>query len=223
MLRTLASADLLLKQVGTAASVRDASQARSIGILGVLSVAMYGACMGTFSLDSIQRSPLTLYSALKLPMLLAVSTGLCLPGFFVLNTALGLRADISRALQAILLAQACVALALGSMAPLILFAYASGITHERALVANCLLFALATGIGHISMWRRYQQLCADPERGPRHRFMLRAWVVMYAFVGTQMGWMLRPFVGNPDMPVAFFRQEPFSNAYIEVIRVFLTR
>jgi hypothetical protein len=28
--------------------------------------------------------------------------------------------------------------------------------------------------------------------------------------------MLRPFVGAPDLPVAFFRQEPFTNAYVEI-------
>ena len=32
--------------------------------------------------------------------------------------------------------------------------------------------------------------------------MLRAWLGVYAFVGIQMGWVLRPFVGQPDRPTA---------------------
>jgi hypothetical protein len=46
--------------------------------------------------------------------------------------------------------------------------------------------------------------------------MLRAWLVVYAFVGIQMAWVLRPFIGNPDQPTRFFREESWGNAY-EVI------
>jgi hypothetical protein len=56
-------------------------------------------------------------------------------------------------------------------------------------------------------------------RNPRHRLMATAWLVLYAFVGIQMGWMLRPFVGSPDRRPAFFRPEPFSNAYVVVARL----
>ncbi|MFO0837863.1 MAG: hypothetical protein U1D55_05005 [Phycisphaerae bacterium] len=56
-------------------------------------------------------------------------------------------------------------------------------------------------------------------REPRHRITLAAWMVLYAFVGIQMGWMLRPFVGAPDEPPQFFRPEPFSNAYVVVARL----
>lgn len=36
-----------------------------------------------------------------------------------------------------------------------------------------------------------------------------------------MGWILRPFVGSPDIPVSFFRAEAFSNAYVVVARLIL--
>jgi hypothetical protein len=32
--------------------------------------------------------------------------------------------------------------------------------------------------------------------------------------------MLRPFVGAPGLPVTFFRDEPFSNAYVAVAKLF---
>ena len=38
-------------------------------------------------------------------------------------------------------------------------------------------------------------------------------------VGIQMAWLLRPFVGNPDLPVQFFRREGFGNAYEVVVRL----
>jgi hypothetical protein len=43
------------------------------------------------------------------------------------------------------------------------------------------------------------------------------WLVIYVFVGVQMGWVLRPFVGHPDLPVQFFREEAWGNAYVEVL------
>ena len=46
--------------------------------------------------------------------------------------------------------------------------------------------------------------------------MLRTWIFVYVFVGIQMGWVLRPFIGNPRAPVQFFREDSWSNAYVVV-------
>jgi hypothetical protein len=37
------------------------------------------------------------------------------------------------------------------------------------------------------------------------RAMFRCWIVLFALVGSQMGWVLRPFIGSPDIPFTFFR------------------
>jgi hypothetical protein len=57
-------------------------------------------------------------------------------------------------------------------------------------------------------------------RDPRHRWLLRVWLVVYSFVGIQMGWNLRPFIGDPDKPVRFFREGVWENAYVAVARMF---
>ena len=36
--------------------------------------------------------------------------------------------------------------------------------------------------------------------------VFRGWLVVYGVVGAQMGWVLRPFVGTPDLPFEFFRE-----------------
>lgn len=38
-------------------------------------------------------------------------------------------------------------------------------------------------------------------------------VVTYAFVGIQMEWVLRPFVGDPAKPTTIFREGAWGNAY----------
>jgi hypothetical protein len=37
------------------------------------------------------------------------------------------------------------------------------------------------------------------------RTVFRCWVALFALVGAQMGWVLRPFIGNPSQPFSWFR------------------
>lgn len=40
----------------------------------------------------------------------------------------------------------------------------------------------------------------------RARAVFRIWVLVFAVVGAQMSWVLRPFVGNPNQPFEWFRE-----------------
>jgi hypothetical protein len=218
VLAALGRADALIKDLGRP---REAVPGAwwAMALLVLVAGPVYGAFMGSFRIESGDRLPMVFYAAAKVPLLIFVTTAVCLPGFFVLNTVLGLRPDFGRAIRAILAGQAGLTVALASLGPLTRMAYISGADHRQALLFNAAMFTVATAVGHIVMLRRYRWLMADPVSGGRHRIMLWAWVALYAFVGIQMGWMLRPFVGNPSMPVAFFRDEPFSNAYLFVINL----
>ena len=35
--------------------------------------------------------------------------------------------------------------------------------------------------------------------------VFRCWIVLFALVGSQMGWVLRPFIGNPNLPFTWYR------------------
>jgi hypothetical protein len=41
--------------------------------------------------------------------------------------------------------------------------------------------------------------------GKHVKTVFNLWVVVFALVGAQMGWVLRPFIGNPNMPFTWFR------------------
>jgi len=174
---------------------------------------LYGAVMGSFAFTSAERLLMILYAAIKMPLLIGVTSLLCLPGFFVLSTVLGLRDAFGRSLRAILTSQAALVLVLASLGPITRVVYFSGVSHSQAILANALMFSIATAAAQIVLWRLYRPLIAMDRR---HFAMLWTWVLLYAFVGMQMGWMLRPFVGTPDQPVTFFRDEPFSNAYMVI-------
>src|SRR3954469_10937087 len=77
---------------------------------------LYGALMGSYAFESgSDRVLMVLYAAVKMPLLVLVTSVLCLPGFFVLTTVLGLRDDLHRSLSAILAGQAALVLALASL------------------------------------------------------------------------------------------------------------
>jgi hypothetical protein len=204
-----ANAERWLVELGQGAARRARPLVFGIATAGCL----YGAAMGSFACDSLSRAKLIVYAGVKVPLLLFATTAICLPCFFVLNTLAGLRHAFTRAVRAIFAGQAGVALSLAAQSPLILFLYVSGVDHDAALLANGATFAFATAMGQVVLRAHYRDLIAAHSA---HRVMLFAWMCLYTFVGIQMGWLLRPFVGSPDRLVTFFRAEPFSNAYVVV-------
>jgi hypothetical protein len=173
----------------------------------------YGAVMGASAGLGGDRPLQVLFSAVKVPLLLLVTTALALPSFFVANSLLGLRADFPEAARAVAATQAAVAVVLAALAPYTALWYATSADYHEAILFNAGMFAAASAAAQWVLRRRYAGLVA---RDPRHRAMLRAWLGVYAFVGVQMAWVLRPFVGRPDRPVTFFRDDAWGNAYVAV-------
>lgn len=207
----IAELDGLLRAEGRYAIGRARVPVKHLALLLAVCGFLYGAGMGFYG----HRPRQALYSGLKVPLLLAVSTGICLPSFFVLNTLLGLRDDFASAMRAVLAAQATVGVALLSLLPVILFVYTSDCGYERAVLFNGLFFALATLAGQRTLSRHYAPLI---RKDSRHVHCRRAWVVLYVFVVIQMAWVLRPFVGYAGLDVSFFRPGAWSNAYVVVLR-----
>ncbi len=44
-----------------------------------------------------------------------------------------------------------------------------------------------------------------PAHGTSSMSLLYIWILLFGFVGTQLGWTLRPFFGDPGQPFALFR------------------
>ena len=53
--------------------------------------------------------------------------------------------------------------------------------------------------------------------GPHVRSVFRIWIIVFGMVGAQMGWILRPFVGDPSLPFRLFRPRT-SNFFIDVVQ-----
>ena len=185
-------------------------------LAGALVVAgwVYGAAMGLSDGRALQA----LYSALKVPALLVISTLVCLPNFYAVNAVLGLRDDFAAAVRGVVAAQATVAVTLASLAPVTLLAYVSSDDYAFAGLLNGAVFALGAAAGQLTLNRHYRRLV---ERDPRHRVGRVAWLALYVFVAVQLAWVLRPFVGAPGRPTRFFREDAWSNAYVVVVETVL--
>jgi hypothetical protein len=170
----------------------------------------YGGVMGCFGGVGGDRAFQILYSAIKVPLLLIVTFCLSLPSFFVLNTLLGVRADFPMALRALVATQAGLTLTLASFAPFTLVWYASSGSYQAAVLFNGLMFGIASFSSQWLLYRYYRPLLS---RNAIHLTLLRLWVFLYAFVGIQMGWVLRPFIGDLNSPLRFFREDSWGNAY----------
>ncbi len=201
--------DGLLRAEGRFAPVGRSVPWGPLALLLALSCFLYGAAMGSYGWRPAQA----LFSGTKVPILLVVSTVICLPNFFVVNTVLGLREDFGAACRAVISAQATVGVALAGMAPVIMLAYVSTQHYRFAIVLNGMIFALATAAGQVTLNRHYEALVA---RNRLHHVGRIAWVTLYVFVAIQSAWVLRPFVGAPGLPSRFLREDPWSNAYVVV-------
>lgn len=202
-----AAFERLLRGEREFAAGRGALPVATLGAVLALGGAAHGLAIGSFAL----RVEQSCYSALKVPLLLGLSTALCIPSFYALNAVLGLRHDFSAALRGILCAQAVVAVVLASFVPVVLFFQASGVSYRGAVLLDGLLFCLASLAGQWTLARHYRPLVATNRR---HALPRAAWLALYWFVTIQLAWVLRPFVGAPGLQPSFLRPQAWSNAYV---------
>lgn len=62
-----------------------------------------------------------------------------------------------------------------------------------------------------------------PAPDPAVRAVFRVWVVAFALVGAQMSWVLRPFIGSPQLEFTWFRarESSFFEAVVKALRMLL--
>ena len=186
---------------------------------------VYGGAMGAYAWVAGERTlleqiPQMVYSGIKVPLLIAATVLISLPSFFVINTLLGLRDDFRESLSAIISAQAGMIMILASLFPLTIFIYVSTshmeFSYPLAILANAAMFGLASVSAQVLLRGYYSPLIT---KDARHRWMVRSWILVYAFVGIQVSYVLRPFIGNPGTPVSLFRRDSFENAYVKIFHL----
>ena len=95
---------------------------------------------------------------------------------------------------------------------------------------NVTIFAVCGIVGVIFLAQGMRIVSSAGKEGvSARRWVLWLWVLVYAFVGSQMAWTLRPFIGAPSMKFELFRQlggNFYSNVFAsigEILGFFVVR
>jgi hypothetical protein len=171
---------------------------RAMLVSSVLFFALYGAVLGS------QAGVLqALSSAVKLPILFLATLLVCAPTLYFFHLLLGAQQGLAQTVALMLTAITVTAVLLLSFTPIALFFLLTTAGYQFFKVLNVGVFAVCGVVGVYFLSQGLAMVA--PESGRGRGCVTWLWVVLYAFVGCQMAWTLRPFIGAPSMPFELFR------------------
>lgn len=177
----------------------------------------FGAAMGWW------RAPeQAFYVAIKFPFILLLTA----LGNTLLNAMLapllGLNISLRQSLLAILMSFAIAAAILGAFSPLVGFLVwnapamtpdvKSTATYGLIKLVDVVVIAFAGIAGNVRLFQLLAQLGGSRRIAWR---VLVAWLVGNLFLGSQLSWIARPFMGAPQLPVVFLREGALQGNFYE--------
>jgi hypothetical protein len=171
-----------------------ASIARALLLTVIAGCAVFGAAMGA------NRGGLQLlYAAVKLPLVVLLTAGVCGPALTGLLRSVKAESTFTRDLLLVLSALALGSTVLAALAPIVVLAELAGTGYHELI----LLIVCCCGLGGAAGLSLFI-------KGLRRREGTTLAMVLalglFALVGTQMAWTLRPYVLRPRTPeVPFVR------------------
>ena len=192
--------------------------AGQVGLI-VLGAGLYGGAMGWW------RDPQqALYTAIKFPLIILLVTA----GNGLLNSMLapllGLNIPFRQSLVSILMSFAIAAVILGSFSPLVAFLAwnapsignpaASGSTYSVIMLTHVAVIAFAGLAANVRLWGLLRELGRSRMAANR---VLIAWLSINLFLGSQLSWIFRPFIGAPGLELQFFREHPLAGNFYEAV------
>lgn len=207
---------------------------RSLLLAGFVFGGIYGVFMGLYSALRPENPSLLqlVATTVKVPLLFFLTLLVTFPSLYVFSALGRSPLKLGDTLRLLLGAVAVNVALLASLGPVVGFFTLSTESYAFMVLLNVVFFAIAgmAGVGFArSCLRRLFGSDAGAASSPsvppqatakaasQPQVVLRAWIVIYGVVGAQMGWILRPFVGHPELDFALFRQRE-SNFFEAVFR-----
>jgi hypothetical protein len=208
---------------------------REMLLTSAVALFCYGAIMGVFG------GPLqALSGAIKLPLLYLLTLAICLPTLYLFNLLYGGRLSVRQVLALSLAGITVMAALTLAFAPISLFFLLTARDYEFFKLLNVAILGLTglTGLNFLVGGMRAMNAsepaitladaateetaaapAAKPARAASMPF-LQIWLFLFAFVGTQLGWTLRPFFGSPGLSFEIFRTLE-GNFYMNMVQTVL--
>lgn len=165
-----------------------------------------------------------LFVAIKFPLIILLTTfgNALLNG--MLAPLLGLNIPFRQAFLAIVMSHAITAAILGAFSPLIAFmvwnaplmssATSSVAAYNFIKLAHVTIIMFAGIVGNARLFQVLAHLGGSPAVARR---VLCAWLAGNLLLGSQLSWILRPFIGAPELSVQFFRDGALRGNFYENI------
>ena len=188
-----------------------------------LAIILIGSGIYGFTLG-IWRAPLqSFYTAIKFPLLIFLTCA----GNAVVNgmlaQILGSGLSFKQTSLAILMSFAIAAVILGGLSPITLFIWfnAPPLSSGSAVMGHSIMllthvFAIAFA-GIMANRRLFDLLRKMSGRVSTARPVLFSWLAGNLFLGAQLAWNLRPFIGSPTLAVQFLRDDPLRGNFYEAV------
>jgi hypothetical protein len=156
-------------------------------------------------------------SAIKVPVLFTLIIIICFPAFFVIQSILGSKLKLSQMLSIILAGFVLTTTIMVSFAPIVLFFLLTGDNYAFIKLLHVAIFIVSGLFGMRTIIEALKFSCEKKNIYPKVGVQVfRFWVIILAFVGAQLSWSLRPFIGAKELPFEIFREQE-GNFYQHVI------
>lgn len=175
-------------------------------------LALYGLVVGASShwLQAIS-------SAIKLPGLYLITLLVCLPSLYIFEVVTGSTRNFRQYLVLLLATTSVISVMLLAFVPVVLFFLLSVNDYNFFKLLNVAIFTLTGVIGVQFFYQSMKSLHSQDAEKSRNLKVVQAWLFLYGFVGSQLGWSLRPFFGTPGKDFALFRPLE-SNFYVHIFK-----
>lgn len=184
----------------------------------ILIIALFSFCYGLI-MGSYNSWMQALSSGAKLTSLLFLTLIICFPSFYIVQLVLGSKVKIKQLAVMMLSGFLMTTTIMLAFAPIVLLFQLSGDNYNFLKFLHVGVFVFSGFFGMRAVLDALKNSFAEQGVYPQIGLSIfRVWVVIFAFVGIQLAWNLRPFVGYKNMKFELFRQETQGNFYSSMIK-----
>jgi len=161
----------------------------------------YGIIMGSYH-GFLQA----LAAGVKVAVLFVLALVICFPAFFIIQYILGSRLKLSQMISIILSGFVLTTAIMVSFAPIVIIFLLTGGNYYFLQLLHIAIFILSGIFGMKTIIDALKFSCEKKNVYPQTGVVVfRFWVVILAFVGIQLAWNFRPFLGDRNRPFELFR------------------
>jgi hypothetical protein len=174
---------------------------------------LYGIIMGSY--NGVLQS---LVTGIKMPCLIVLSLLICFPALYVVQSMIGSTMTIYQMANIIFAGFFVFSTIAISFAPIIIFFMLTSDSYSFLKLLHVAIFTFSGVFAVKTIINGLKFSCEKKNIYPKLGMSIfKIWVVILAFVSSQLAWNLRPFVGSRDMPFELFRVRE-GNFYVAVIQ-----